>query len=40
VFAELAIVGAEGGEEVGVDIEFTGDFAVMEDRDYDFRFGF
>ncbi len=40
VFAEQAIVGAEGGQEVGVDIEFTGDFAVMEDGDDDFGFGF
>jgi len=40
VFAEEAIVGAEGSEEMGVDIEFTGDFAVMEDGDNDFGFGF
>ena len=40
VFAELAIAGAEGGEEVGVDVEFTDDFAVNEDGDDDFGFGF
>lgn len=39
VFAELAIVGAEGGEEVGVDVEFAGDFAVNENGDNDFGFG-
>lgn len=40
VFAELAIAGAEGGEEVGVDVEFTNDFAMNEDGDDDFGFGF
>ena len=40
VFAELAVVAAEGGEGVGVDIEFTGDFAMNEDRDNNFGFGF
>jgi len=40
VFAELAVGGAEGGKEVGVDIEFTDGFAVDEDRDDDFGFGF
>jgi len=40
VFAEKAIVGAEGGEEVGVNVEFTDDFAMNEDGDDDFGFGF
>lgn len=40
VFAEFAVVGAEGGEEVGVDIEFAYDFAADEDGDDDFGFGF
>jgi hypothetical protein len=40
VFAEFAVVGAEGGEEVGVDVEFADDFAADEDRDDDFGFGF
>jgi hypothetical protein len=39
VFAELAVVRAEGGQEVGVDIEFASNFAVTEDGDYDFGFG-
>ena len=40
VFAEFAVVGAEGGVEVGVDVEFADDFFVSEDGDYDFGFGF
>jgi len=40
MFAEYAISGAEGGEEVRVDVEFTDDFAMDEDRDDDFGFGF
>jgi len=40
VFAEFAIVGAEGCEEVGVYVEFTDDFAADEDGDDDFGFGF
>jgi hypothetical protein len=40
VFAELAIVGAEGSEEVGVDVEFANDFAADEDGDDDFGFSF
>jgi len=40
VFAEFAISRAEGGEEVGVDIEFTDNLAVDEDGDDDFGFGF
>jgi hypothetical protein len=40
VFAKLAVVGAESGEEVGVDIEFAGNFAVNEDGDDDFGLGF
>jgi len=40
VFAELAVVRAEGGQEVGVDVEFADDFAVSEDRDDDFGLGF
>ena len=40
VFAEFAVVGAEGGEEVGVDVEFADDFAANEDGDDDFGFGF
>ena len=40
VFAEGAIVGAEGGEEMRVDVEFADDFVVNEDGDDDFGFGF
>jgi hypothetical protein len=40
VFAERAVVRAESGMEVGVNVEFTGDFAVDEDRNNDFGFGF
>jgi hypothetical protein len=40
VFAELAIIGTESGEEVGIDVEFTGDFAADEDGDDDFGLGF
>ena len=40
VFAEFAVVGAEGGWEVGVDVEFADDFAVGEDGNDDFGFGF
>ena len=40
MFAEFAISRAEGGEEVRVDVEFTDDLAVDEDRDDDFGFGF
>jgi hypothetical protein len=40
VFAEKAIVGTKGSEEVGVDVEFTDDFAMDEDGDDDFGFGF
>jgi hypothetical protein len=40
MFAEFAVVGAEGGKEVGVDVEFADDFATDEDGDNDFRFGF
>src|SRR5258706_14753675 len=40
VFAEFAVVGAEGGEEVGVDVEFADDFAADENGDDDFGFGF
>jgi len=40
VFAEFAVVGTEGGEEVGVDIEFADDFAADEYGDDDFGFGF
>ncbi len=40
VFAEFAVVGAEGGVEVGVDVEFANDFAADEDGDDDFGFGF
>jgi hypothetical protein len=40
VFAEFAVVGAEGGEEVGVDVEFADDLAADEDGDDDFGFGF
>jgi len=40
VFAENAIAWAKGGEEVGIDIEFTEDFAVDEDGDDNFGFGF
>ena len=38
VFAEFAVVGAEGGEEVGVDVEFADDFAADEYGDDDFGF--
>ena len=40
VFAEFAVVGAEGGEEVGIDVEFADDFAADENGDDDFGFGF
>ena len=40
VFAEYAIAGAKGGEEVGIDVEFADDFAMDEDGDDDFGFGF
>ena len=40
MFAEFAVVWAEGGEEVGVDVEFADDFAADEDGDDDFGFGF
>jgi hypothetical protein len=40
VFAEFAIFGAEGSQEVGVDVEFAGDFAADEDGDDDFGFCF
>ena len=40
VFANVAIIGAEGGEGVGVDIKFASDFAMNEDGDNNFRFGF
>ena len=40
VFAEFAVVGTEGGEEVGVDVEFADDFAADEDGDDDFGFSF
>jgi len=40
VFAEFAVVGAEGGREVGIDVEFADDFAADEDGDDDFGFGF
>jgi hypothetical protein len=40
VLAEFAVVGAEGGVEVGVDVEFAGDFVVDEDGNDDFGFGF
>ena len=40
MFAEFAIVGAERGEEVRVDVEFAGNFAADEDGNDDFGFGF
>ena len=40
MFAELAVVWTECGEEMGVNIEFAHDFAVSEDRDDDLGFGF
>ena len=40
MFAEFAVVGTEGGEEVGIDVEFSDDFAADEDGDDDFGFGF
>ena len=40
MFAEFAVFGAEGGEEVAVDVEFADDFAVDEDGDDNFGFGF
>lgn len=39
MFAEFPVLGAEGGKEVGVDVEFAGNFTVDEDGDDDFRFG-
>ena len=40
VFAEPAIVQAESGGDVGVDVKFTDDFAVNKDGHNDFGFGF
>ena len=40
VFAEHAIFGAKGSKEVGVDIKFTRDFAMTENWNDDFGFGF
>ena len=40
VFTDLAVVGAEGGEEVRVDIEFADHFAANENGNDDFGFGF
>jgi hypothetical protein len=40
MFAELAIVGAESSEEVGVDVKFADDLAVSKDGHNDFGFGF
>ena len=40
MLAELAVFGAGSCEEVGVDIEFAGNFTVNEDGDNDFGFGF
>ena len=40
VFAEGAIVRAEGGEEMRVDVEFADDFVVNEDGNHNFGFGF
>jgi len=39
MFAELAIVGAKAGKEVGVDVEFARNFAVNKNRDDNLRFG-
>ncbi len=38
MFAEFAVIGAEGGVKVRVDVEFADYFVVNENRDYDFRF--
>jgi len=40
VFADGAIFGSEGGEEVAVNIELADNFLFNEDGDHDFRFGF
>jgi hypothetical protein len=40
VLAEMAVVGSEGGEKVGVDVEFADDFAVEKNGNDDFGFGF
>ena len=40
VFAEFAVVGAEGSVEVGVDVEFADHFGMGEDGNDDFGFGF
>jgi len=39
MLAELAVVGTKGGEKMGVDVEFAGNFTVDENRYDDFRFG-
>ena len=39
MLAELAVVGTKGGEKMGVDVEFAGNFTVDEYRYDDFRFG-
>jgi hypothetical protein len=40
VFAEFAIFGAKGGKKVGVDIEFSRNFAANNDGDNDLGFSF
>lgn len=40
VFAEVAVVGTEGGESVGIDVEFPGNLAADKNGDNDFRPGF
>ncbi len=39
-FTQFSVVGAESGEEVAVDVEFTDDFPFCEDGYDDFGFGF
>ena len=40
VFADFAVVGAEGGEEMAVNIQLADNFLFDEHGNHDFRFGF
>jgi len=40
VFAKLAVIRAESGKEMGVDVEFPDNLSVHENRHHDFGFGF
>jgi hypothetical protein len=40
VFAKLAVVRTKGSEKMGIDVELTGNLAIDEDGNNDFRFSF